>query len=198
MVPSLLLLSCESSVFAKENPCRKKGLYKTTCYKTKSNFSKFFFSHWLLHKCFFSFLIKAFANFEKFGRFHWQAFIVNKNGENLKMLIEIFFQKLVVSNVILALLDHLTPDIFSSANHGGPHRVLSLFKTSRSRPWSMWSNAEISFSVCLLASRCWVMFSVQTADTKASIVYTSFDLVQVVLRTAVISSMYSFIFLTFP
>ena len=42
-----------------------KWLYKTTCYKTKSNFSQFFFSHWLLHKCFFSFLIKAFENFEK-------------------------------------------------------------------------------------------------------------------------------------
>ena len=76
-----------------------KGLYKTTCYKTKSNF---FFSHWLLHKSFLPFLIKAFANFEKLIRFHWQAFIANKNGENLKMLLEIFCQKLIVSNVILA------------------------------------------------------------------------------------------------
>ena len=38
-----------------------KGLYKTTCYKTKSNLSQFFFSHWLLHKSFISFLIKAFV-----------------------------------------------------------------------------------------------------------------------------------------
>ena len=29
-----------------------KGLHKTTCYKTKSNFSQFFFSHWL-YECFF-------------------------------------------------------------------------------------------------------------------------------------------------
>ena len=63
-------------------------------------------------KCFFSFLIKAFANFEKLIRFHWQAFIVYKNGENLKMLIEIFCQKLIVSNVILAFLDQLKPRIF--------------------------------------------------------------------------------------
>ena len=45
--------------------------YKT---KAKSNFSLFFVSHWLLRKCFFSFLIKAFANCEKLIRFHWQAF----------------------------------------------------------------------------------------------------------------------------
>ena len=71
-----------------------KGLCKTTCYNAKSNFSQFFFFfHLLLHKCFFSFLIKAFASFEKLIRFHWQAFIVYKNGENLKMLIEIFCQK---------------------------------------------------------------------------------------------------------
>ena len=86
-----------------------EGLYKT---QTKSNFSHFFFSHWLLHKCFFSFLIKVFANFEKLIRFHWQAFIVYKNGENLKMLIEIFCQKLIVSNVILAFLDYLKSKIF--------------------------------------------------------------------------------------
>ena len=45
-------------------------------------------------------------------RFHWQAFTVYKNGENLKMLIEIFCQKVIVSNVILAFLDHLKPKIF--------------------------------------------------------------------------------------
>ena len=83
-----------------------KRLYKTTCYKIKSNFSEFF-SHWLLHKRFFSLLIKAFANFEKLMRFHRQTFIVYKNGENLKMLMEIFCQKPIVSNVILAFLDHL-------------------------------------------------------------------------------------------
>ena len=76
-----------------------KGLYKTTCYKAKSNFSQFFFI---------SFLVKTFVNFENLIRFHWQALIVD-NGENLKMLIEIFCQN---SNVILAFLDHLKPKIF--------------------------------------------------------------------------------------
>ena len=42
-----------------------KGLYKTTCYKTKSNFSQFCYSHWLLHEGFFSFLIKVFVKSEK-------------------------------------------------------------------------------------------------------------------------------------
>ena len=97
-----------------------KGLNKTTCYQTNSNFSQFFFPHWLLHKCFLSFLIKAFANFEKLIRFHWQAFIVYKNGENLKMLIEIFYQKLIVSNLILAFLDHLKPKIFFFGRHRAP------------------------------------------------------------------------------
>ena len=45
-------------------------------------------------------------------RFHWETFIIYKNGENLKILIEIFRQKLIVSNVILAFLDHLKPKIF--------------------------------------------------------------------------------------
>ena len=88
--------------------------YKITCNETKSNFSQIFFSHWLLHKWFFSFLIKALGNFEKLIRFHWQAFIIYKNGENLKMLREIFCQKLIVSNIILAFLDHLKPKIFFS------------------------------------------------------------------------------------
>ena len=45
-------------------------------------------------------------------RFHWQAFIVYKNGENLKIMTEIFRQKLIVSNVILAFLGHLKHKIF--------------------------------------------------------------------------------------
>ena len=100
-----------------------KGLYKTTCYKTKSNFSQLF-----------SFLINAFASFEKLIRFHWQAFIVYKNGQNFKMLIDIFCQKLIVSNVILAFSDHQKPKMSSSANHGGRHRVPPLFKISGSSP----------------------------------------------------------------
>ena len=45
-------------------------------------------------------------------RFHRQAFIVYNNGENLKILIEIFRQKLIVSNIILAFIDHLKTKIF--------------------------------------------------------------------------------------
>ena len=78
-----------------------KGLYKTIFCKTKSYFSQFF-----------AFLIKAFANFEKSIRFHWQAFIIYKNGEYLKILIEMFCQKLIVSNVILTFLEHLKPKMF--------------------------------------------------------------------------------------
>ena len=107
-----------------------KGLYKTTFCKTKFSFSQFFFSHGQLHKFFFSFLIKAFTNFEKLIRFHWQAFIAYKTGENLKTLIEIFCQKLIVSNVILAFLDHLKPKIFKPKTHRGP----PLFKISGSAP----------------------------------------------------------------
>ena len=59
--------------------------------RTKYNFSHFFFfSHWLLYECYFPFLIKAFADFEKLIRFHWQAFIVYRNWENLEKMKEIF------------------------------------------------------------------------------------------------------------
>ena len=60
---------------------------------------------------FLSFLIKAFAKSEKLIRLY-QAFSICKNGEKLKMLIEIFRQKLIASNVILAFLDHLKTAIF--------------------------------------------------------------------------------------
>ena len=63
-------------------------------------------------RVFFSSLIKAFVNFEKLLRYHWQAFIVYKNKENLKILIEIFCQKLMVSNVVLVFLDHVKPKTF--------------------------------------------------------------------------------------
>ena len=58
------------------------------------------------------FSIKAFVNFEILIRFHRQAFIKYKNGENLKILREVFRQKLTVSNVILVFLNHLKPKIF--------------------------------------------------------------------------------------
>ena len=60
---------------------------------------------------FFSFALKAFVSFEELIRFHRQAFIVYKNGENLKILVEIFCQKLLVSNVTLVFVDHLKPKI---------------------------------------------------------------------------------------
>ena len=94
-----------------EIDCHIKGLYETTYCKTVQLFSVFLFSL-TAAEVLFLFLIKAFANFEKLIRFHWQAFIAYKNGENLKMLTEIFCQKLIVSNVVLAFLDHLKPKIF--------------------------------------------------------------------------------------
>ena len=39
------------------------------------------------------------------------SFHLYKNGENLKILTEIFRQKHIVSNVILTFLDHLKPKI---------------------------------------------------------------------------------------
>ena len=88
--------------------CHFKRPYKLTCYQTKSNFSLFFFLHWPHFEYFFSFFIKAFVKFEKLIGLHWQAFIIIfKNGETLKTLKEIFRQKRIVSNVVLAFLDHL-------------------------------------------------------------------------------------------
>ena len=84
-----------------KNHCHFKGLYKTSCYKTKSNFSQFLYSNLLLYECFFSFLIQAFVKSEKLIRLHHPAFIIYENGENLKILIEIFREKLIISNVIL-------------------------------------------------------------------------------------------------
>ena len=61
---------------------------------------------------FFYFLIKTSVNLKKLIQFHRQVFIVYKNGENLKILIEIFCQEIIVSNVIFAFLEHLKPKIF--------------------------------------------------------------------------------------
>ena len=130
-----------------------KGLHKIAYCKTKSNFSQFFFSHWLLYECFFSFVINALVNFEKFIR------LIDKNGENLKILIEIFCQKLIVSNVISAFLDHLKPKIFFT---GQPWR---LFKKVWIRPWTSWfiyllksksffSSSTIHFVSLFKVSKC--------------------------------------------
>ena len=53
-----------------------------------------------------------FVNFEKLIRFHRQALIVYKNGKKLKILIDIFRKKPIISKVILAFLDHLKPKNF--------------------------------------------------------------------------------------
>ena len=124
------------SLWNKKNPINYhvNGLYETTCYKTKSNFSQFFFSHWRLQKCFCPFLIKLFANFEKLIRFHWQAFIVYKNGENLKMMIEMFNQKLMVSNIIWAFIDHLKPKLFFVRQPWWPTYTATPFQNLSIRP----------------------------------------------------------------
>ena len=67
-------------------------------------------------------------------RFHWQAFAVYKNGKSLKMLIGVFCQKLVFSNVILAFLDYLKPKFSLSVNCGDRHRASLLFKISGFAP----------------------------------------------------------------
>ena len=54
-----------------------KGLHKTTCYKTKSNFSQFSFSHWLLYDCFSFFHINALVNFEKLIFFRRPTMVVD-------------------------------------------------------------------------------------------------------------------------
>ena len=44
--------------------------------------------------------------------YHHQDFIICKNGQSSKMLIEVILQKRIVSNFILALLEHMKPRIF--------------------------------------------------------------------------------------
>ena len=113
--------------------CHFKGSYKITCYKTNSNFFHFFFSRWLLYECFFPFLVKTSINFEELIRFHWQAFIIYKNRENLKILKEVFCQKPIASNVAFAFFYAIWNLKFSSSDkRGGRNRVPLLFKISGS------------------------------------------------------------------
>ena len=65
-----------------------KGLYKTTCYKAKS-FISFSF---LIDFCISAFSLSlSFANFRKIDKISLASFLfAHKNGENLKILIEIF------------------------------------------------------------------------------------------------------------
>ena len=108
-ISCVILITKSKNCAANELPNKKndyyfKGLYKTTCYKTKSISSQF---------CFFSLTaVWMFVNFEKLIRFHRQALIVYKNGKNLKILIDIFRKKPIISKVILAFLHHLKPKNF--------------------------------------------------------------------------------------
>ena len=54
---------------------------------------------------FFLFPCQSVSNFWKIGKIY-------KNGDNLKILIEIFCQKLIVSNAISAILNNLESKIF--------------------------------------------------------------------------------------
>ena len=119
-----------------------RGLYQTNCYKRKSNFSQFFFSHWLLYERFFSFLINVLLNFK-----------------NLKILIEIFCQKPKVSKVISSFLDHLKPNFFSRANHGGRYIALKYLDP----PLAFICNVFLSFLMCIKSFRnealiVWMLF----------------------------------------
>ena len=78
-----------------------KGLYEITCYKKSPTFLNFSLFIDCCMSAFFPFLIKALVNVN----------FVNKNGENLKILIETNCQKFVVSNVISAFFDHLKPKV---------------------------------------------------------------------------------------
>ena len=52
------------------------------------------------------------------------------------MLLEIFCQKLIVSNVILALLDHLIPKIFFFDQPWWPTQSVTLFQNFWILPWN--------------------------------------------------------------
>ena len=56
----------------------------------------------------------------------------------MKILIEIFCPKLIVSNVISAFLDHLKPKIFFAGQPWGRHRAPPLLKISGSAPVRRW------------------------------------------------------------
>ena len=114
-------------------------LYQINCYKTKSNFSQLFFSHWLLYECFYSCLISV-CKFWKIGKIlsvYWQAFIIY--GENVEILKEKFRQKLIVSKVILAFLDQLKSKFFFVGQPWWSFCVESaerpLFQNLWIRPW---------------------------------------------------------------
>ena len=106
--------------------CHFNGLYKITCYKTKSNFFKIFFlltTLWV----FFLFSLCKFWKINKIlsASFHY----IQKWRKHWKRHFAKNF-----SNVILAFLDIWNSKFFSSANYGGRNRPPPFFKISGSAP----------------------------------------------------------------
>ena len=97
--------NCAANDLAKKkNDYYYKGLYKTTCYKTNSIF---FLSFSFLSGCFVSVFFFPYQSVCKF----WKIDKIPSTS-NLKILIEIFRQKRIASNVILVFLEHLKAKIF--------------------------------------------------------------------------------------
>ena len=110
-------------------------------------------------------LLKAFVKFKNLIRFHHQVFIICKNGQSLKMLIEVIRQK-IVSNVILVFLYHLKPRIFFVGQPWWPTESVPLFQNIRIRP-GMPISSLLKFFVFLL-------FSDQTLSTFFSAVWKTY------------------------
>ena len=83
-----------------------KGFIKQPVIKQSPTFLSFSF----LTDCCMSVFLFPYQSVSKFWK-NWSDFI-DKNQENVKILLEIFCQKLIVSNVTLAFLDHLKPKVF--------------------------------------------------------------------------------------
>ena len=64
------------------------------------------------------------------------------------MLIEIHCQKRIVSNVVLAILDHRNLKFSSTANHCGRYRTPLLFKISGSAP-VIYTSIELTCSTLI-------------------------------------------------
>ena len=106
-----------------------KGLYKTTCYKTKYNFSQFSF---LIDCCMSVFLFpyERVCKFWEIDKIHQQAFFVYKIGKELETLIEMFCQKLKFLMLFWPFKTISNLKFSSSANMEPP----PLFKISGSTP----------------------------------------------------------------
>ena len=100
--------------YKRKNNYHFKGLYKTTSYKTKSNFSQFFFSHWLLYDCFFFFSYKSVYKFWKIDKISMARSHCIEKWRKFERNISTKFSP--------------------SANHGGRHRAPP-FSNLWIRPW---------------------------------------------------------------